>query len=105
MIDSEGYVSGRLEVFHNDEWGTVCDDSFGTSDAEVACRQLGNELGYEALGWADLGNIGSGSGQIWMDGLYCDGNEVSLGECSFNGWGSHDCGHSEDVWVGCTFEA
>ena len=44
---------------------------------------------------------GSGSGQIWLDQVDCDGSELSLADCRHAGWASHDCSHSEDVSIFC----
>ena len=41
LVDGNGTNEGRLEVYHSDEWGTVCDDYFTTVEANVVCHQLG----------------------------------------------------------------
>ena len=89
---------GRVEVFHNGVWGTVCDDFWDINDAEVVCRELGY-LG--AASAPQRAYFGAGSGQIWLDNVACQGNETSIVQCQHNGWGVENCGHREDASVIC----
>ena len=41
LVGGSSPLEGRLEVCYYNQWGTVCDDDWGTMDARVACRQLG----------------------------------------------------------------
>ena len=41
------------------------------------------------------------NGHIWMDEVRCTGEETRLADCSFGGWGVHNCWHYKDVYVEC----
>ena len=90
---------GRVEVFYNGSWGTVCDNSWHKRDADVVCRQLGFAKGSRFRCRAAC--FGEGEGKVWMDELACPrgGNKVML--CDFKQWGEHDCTHANDVGVCC----
>ncbi|KAM9803897.1 neurotrypsin [Neosynchiropus ocellatus] len=89
---------GRVEVYHAGRWGTICGDGWDDTDAEVVCRQLG--LGGAARSWK-LAHFGSGTGPIFLSGVRCSGNELSLEDCPRDKWQQQDCDHSEDVGVSC----
>ncbi|XP_021363521.1 scavenger receptor class A member 5-like [Mizuhopecten yessoensis] len=97
LVNGVTNSSGRVEVFHAREWGTVCDDIWGNDDALVVCRMIG----YSHAQSVGAAYFGAGTGSIWMDNVRCDGSEQSLEECQFDGWGTHNCDHSEDAGVIC----
>ncbi|XP_035676052.1 scavenger receptor cysteine-rich domain superfamily protein-like [Branchiostoma floridae] len=98
LVGGSSSREGRVEVYHNGQWGTVCDDAFDLNDAHVICRQLGYGGATQARSYAAFG---AGSGQIWLDNVECGGSERNIEHCRHNGWGSHNCGHGEDAGVVC----
>ena len=89
---------GRVEIYENGQWGTVCDDTWDMTDAGVACRQLGFSGATSAPKSAAYG---PGSGTILRHHTNCQGSEASLLNCPFDQYDSGHCGHHEDSSAVC----
>lgn len=100
-------MTGRLEIYYYDQWGTVCDDYFDNYAAMVVCRQLGFDPDG-ALAVFRAG-YGQGTGPIWLDDIWCFGLEENISTCLSNTLGSgmpgsggaSVCTHAEDAGVIC----
>ncbi|XP_067881396.1 deleted in malignant brain tumors 1 protein-like [Heterodontus francisci] len=100
LVNGKHRCEGRVEVFYNGTWGTVCSERLDGPDAEVICKQLQcgplSSIDYYTL------SFGEGSGPIWLGGMECISHESFLWQCQTEPWGKHNCEHREDAGVICS---
>ena len=95
LVDGSNKLEGRVEIYHAGKWGTVCDDDWDITDANVVCQSLGFKQAIATK------FFGKGSRDIWLDDVACIGDETDLQDCRHLGWGENDCSHDEDAGVVC----
>ena len=122
-----------MEVCYYRQWGTICGHSWDTTDAGVACRQLGysgfgmfhsyvSSVRIETLYTCMLSYtyyvifvagatayrysyFGRGNGSIYLSNLGCRGSESRLINCYHYGIGIHYCRHYNDAGLRCKCKA
>ncbi|XP_030845072.1 deleted in malignant brain tumors 1 protein isoform X2 [Strongylocentrotus purpuratus] len=98
LVGGSNEAEGRVEIQYNGVWGTICDDSWGITDANVVCRMLGFQGASGAPGSA---RFGQGTGPIQLDDVGCTGAEQTIFDCAHPAFGVHNCAHYEDAGVVC----
>lgn len=101
LVGGSNNQEGRVEVFHNGSWGTVCGDLWDINEGTVVCRMLGLGRAMQSYSSAEFG---PGEGPIVLDNVQCLGMEENLGECQHDALGGNNCQHSEVAEVQCNGE-
>lgn len=124
LVNGKNSLEGLLEVCFNNIWGTVCDNSFDSDDAQVICNQLSVPFEGEcscthvndcdrlmdvvkihtyvgAVVLNSTASFGSGVGPVFVESLRCDGSETSILDCSEVNLRRQFCTHDRDVSVRC----
>ncbi|NXA16153.1 SRCRM protein, partial [Sapayoa aenigma] len=99
LVGGDNLCSGRVEIYDDKQWKTVCDSDFGLKAATVVCREL--QCGT-ALAVPERAQFGEGVSPIWDRELQCMGNESSLAFCPRGSPRDQPCTHAHDAGVTCT---
>ena len=99
LVNGNSPNEGRVEVYHGDTWGTVCDHYWSITEANVICRSLGYS---SAESFYNNAHFGQGRGDILLNHVSCTGDESSIFQCYHYGVGVNHCSHYDDVGVRCT---
>ena len=91
-------AEGRIEVYYEGEWGTVCDEGWDINDGTVVCHQLGYQQSLAITTGAS--DFGPGNGPIHFQDVTCQGNENNIFMCSLLR-NRTSCLHSQDAGVIC----
>ena len=101
LVGGNSYDEGRVEVYYNGEWGTVCNDGWDDIDASVVCKQLG--FGSSGTAILDAQIYGPGTGRVLLSNVLCSSNDTTLSSCAHRGVGitACECDHYKDAGVTC----
>ena len=79
LVGGSSSNEGRVEVYYNGEWFSVCDDGWNDTDAGVVCRELGvGSSGRSAY-------FGSSGNPVLLGDVVCSDSDLMFARCGHNG--------------------
>ncbi|XP_020623726.1 lysyl oxidase homolog 2A-like [Orbicella faveolata] len=90
---------GRVEVFHDGKWGSVCADGWGIEEAMTVCRQL--NLGYASQAVTKNNLFGGTALGMIMSGVKCRVDDISIYRCQHDDWKNTTCSKEDLAGVIC----
>ena len=96
MTGGATIYEGQVEVFINGQWGTVCGDGIGTSEAETLCQSLGFGP-FQSI----MKNFTSSTGvPVLVSDLICSEYYDHFLKCTFN-QSSPECSSLSNLGLKC----
>ena len=101
LVRGNSYDEGRVEIYYNGQWGTVCNDGWDDIDASIVCKQLG--FGSSGTAILDVLVYGPGTGRVLLSNVLCSSSDTTLSSCAHRTVGITACGcdHYKDAGVTC----
>lgn len=85
-----------MEVRFHGVWKSVCDTKWDLREANVICRMMGYSQGAAVAikGYQSTGDV-------WLSGVSCNGDEKSIERCYNLKWGKASCRNNRRAGVVC----
>ncbi|XP_019858318.1 PREDICTED: deleted in malignant brain tumors 1 protein-like, partial [Amphimedon queenslandica] len=101
LVGGPNKYEGRVEICYNQMWGTICDHFWGTTEANVVCKQLGHQMTGSVSVHGSY--YGYGQAPFVMGDMYCSRIHSSLLDCNhyFGGYNTLYCGITNAASVVC----
>ncbi|XP_071944451.1 neurotrypsin-like [Antedon mediterranea] len=94
------FEQGRVEIYHDGEWGTICDRDWTMADANIVCKTYLNSQAINA--YKSMQDNNDVERPIFIEDISCTGMEKNILDCAFKGLEeTHDCSHTDEVWADC----
>ncbi|NXV81714.1 WC11 protein, partial [Atlantisia rogersi] len=87
-LENKNSCSGRLQVFYNGTWGSVCSNSMTFKTVSLACKELGCG---DAISLDPILTYGTLSGPAWLDHVECGERNSSFWQCPSAPWHPQSC--------------